>query len=221
VNSAPTDTNPLLPAQADMQLVFDAMGLTSLPNGAAELTRREMLFVQRVLEHGQMARAAIEAGYSEASAGAIASETLRKPKVFAFYKRCTDVLANDTAKLVRTTYERYVVFHAKTIEAAQVRADADTWLNIELVKETGKNSKERTTQELRRAQAQRDERTYSGLARAEGTLLAAMLGKLKIQIEGNVKVSVVTDEDRAHLTALEEQGVPVRIPPLTHTGGRN
>jgi hypothetical protein len=221
VTPAPTDTNPLLPTEPDVQLVFDAMGLSSLPHGAGALTRREMVFVQRMLEHGQMARAAVEAGYSEASAGAIASETLRKPKVFAFYKRCCDVVANDTAKLVRSTYERYVIFHAKAIEAAQVRADADTWLATGLVTESGKNSKERTVQELRRTQAQRDEKTYSGLARAEATLLAAMLGKLKIKIEGDVKVSVVTDEDRAHLTSLEELGVPVRTPPLAGAGGRN
>lgn len=209
---------PLQLSMPEIEQGFAATGIKALPDGVSELNRREMVFVMRLLEHGQHARAAVEAGYSEASAGAIASELLRKPKVFAFYRRCTDKLANDAAGIVRTTFERYVVFHAKAMEAAQQRRDADEFLVAGFDRTTGKNAKDRTEYELAHARAQRDEKIYSAQARAEGMLLAALLGKLKVKIEGDVRVSVVTDEDRRHLMELEAAGVPVRMPEL---GGRN
>jgi hypothetical protein len=220
--SAPTSAAPsgeLQISLADVERGFAGTGIRSLPEGVSDLNRREMIFVQRLLEHGQQRRAAIEAGYSENSADSTASFLLRKPKVFAFYRRCTDKLANDAGTVVRTTFERYVIFNAKAQSAAQERADADTWLAKEYQSETGKIAKERTKFEEQRSRAQRDEKLYSSLARGEGMLLAALLGKLKVKIEGDVKVSVVTDEDREHLADLERQGVPVRMPAIT--GGRN
>lgn len=214
----PDRPSPLQLSLVEIERGFAATGIKTLPDGVADLNRREMVFVQRLLEHGQHARAAIEAGYSEASAGPIAAELLRKPKVFAFYRRCTEKLANDAAQLVRTTFERYVIFHAKAMEAGQQVKDADTFLVSGFETTTGKSAKDKTEYEQARARAQRDEKLYSGLARGEGMLLAALLGKLKIKIEGDVKVSVVTDEDREHLMSLEAQGVPVRMPSL---GGRN
>lgn len=214
----PATVSPLQLSLTQIERAFAATGIKTLPNGVGELNRREMIFVQRLLEHGQHARAAIEAGYSDRSAGAIASELLRKPKVFAFYRSCIEQLANDAAQLVRTTFERYVIFHAKAMEAAQVSMDADTWLAAGFEQTTGRTAKDKTEYELKRDRAQRNEKIYSGLARGEGMLLAALLGKLKIKIEGDVKVSVVTDEDREHLMSLEAQGVPVRMPAL---GGRN
>ncbi|HBJ87140.1 MAG TPA: hypothetical protein DDZ88_25425 [Verrucomicrobiales bacterium] len=217
-----SQTQTIRPQQltlSEIERGFAACGIKELPQGVSELNRREMLFVQRLLEHGQQRRAAIEAGYSETSADSTASFLLRKPKVFAFYRRCTEGLANDAGTVVRTTFERYVVFNAKAQNAAQERADADTWLAKEFSDEDGKNAKQRTKYEQLRARAQRDEKLYSGLARAEGTLLAALLGKLKIKIEGELKFSVVTDEDREHLMQLEAAGVPVRMPQMA--GGRN
>lgn len=210
--------NPLQLSLVEIERGFAATGIKTLPDGVADLNRREMVFVQRLLEHGQHARAAIEAGYSEASAGAIASELLRKPKVFAFYRRCVDKLANEISVVVRATFERHVIYHAKAMEASQAVKDADAFLVSGFEQTSGKSAKDRTEYELARTRAQRDEKTYSGMARAEATLLGALLGKLKIKIEGDVKVSVVSDEDRAHLMQLEAAGVPVRMPAL---GGRN
>lgn len=210
---------PLQMTLPEIERGFAACGVKALPDGVSDLTRREMIFVMRMLDHGQCAKAAIEAGYSETSAGQIASETLRKPKVFAFYRRCTEMVANDAAQIVRTTYERYVVFHAKALEAAQNVKDADVFLVSGFRDEKGKNGKERTEYEQARDRAQRDEKHYASQARAEGTLLAALLGKLKIKIEGELKFSVVTDEDREHLMSLASQGVPVTMPELM--GGRN
>lgn len=109
---------------------FAAAGIGELPQGVAELTRREMRFVMGVLEHGQMARAAIDAGYSPDSAGQIASETLRKPKVFAFYKRCLDKVASQAELVVRRCYERSVIFHARAMEAGQTLREANEWLLV-------------------------------------------------------------------------------------------
>lgn len=214
----PAPAGPLQLSMAEIERGFAATGIKTLPDGVSALSRREMIFVQRLLEHGQQARAAIEAGYSETSAHSTASFLLRKPKVFAFYRKCTDKLANDAATVVRTTFERYVIFNAKAQSAAQERADADAWLAKEFTEEKGKNAKDRTKYEDVRTRAQREEKLYSSLARAEGMLLAALLGKLKIKIEGDVRVSVITDEDRRHLQELEAAGVPVRMPEL---GGRN
>lgn len=210
---------PLQLTLPEIERSFAACGIKELPEGVAELTRREMVFVMRMLEHGQCARAAVEAGYSEQSAGQIASETLRKPKVFAFYRRCTEKVANDAAQIVRTTYERYVIFHAKVMEAAQTVKDAETFIVSGFKNENGKNAKDRIEYEQKRDRAQRDEKLYASQARAEGTLLAALLGKLKIKIEGELKFSVVTDEDREHLMDLARQGVPVVMPDMV--GGRN
>ncbi|HWA07937.1 MAG TPA: terminase small subunit [Opitutaceae bacterium] len=203
----------------EIERAFAATGIKTLPDGVSDLNRREMVFVARLLEHGQHARAAIEAGYSETSAGPIASELLRKPKVFAFYRRCLDKVASDAAVVVRSTFERYVILNAKFLEAAQQVKDADAFLVSGFQSTNGKAAKDRTDYEQARARAQRDEKHYSTLARGEGMLLAALLGKLKVQIAGDVHVSVISDEDRAHLMSLEAQGVPVRMPALA--GGRN
>ena len=51
-----------------------------------ELTGRQKKFAEGYLEHGQIKKAAIVAGYSEKSASSIGSILLRKPAVQAFLK---------------------------------------------------------------------------------------------------------------------------------------
>lgn len=179
-----------------------------------ELTRREMKFVAAVLEHGQMARAAVEAGYSATSAGAIASETLRKPKVFAFYKRCLDKVASQAELVVRRCYERSVIFHAKAMEAAQTARDASDWLLITFKEERSRYGKDVKEYELARDRAMRDEKHYAGLARAEDALLLNALGRLKVAPGSDITVNVVSDEVRDHLTELARQGVELTMPDM-------
>lgn len=203
------------------QLELTALGITEMPEGISALTRREAKFVTAYLAHGQMRQAAIEAGYSAESAGAIASETLRKPKVAAFYRRCIDQLAGEARTILRACFERHVIFHAKALEAAQTRQEADAWLIAGFNRENGKNAKETMQYELARERAMRDEKHYSGLARAEATLLLKATGKLP---EGpTVMVNVIPDEVRNHLQELARAGVPLALPDLTPTtpGGRN
>jgi phage terminase small subunit len=202
------------------QLEFAALGITELPDGVSSLTRREMRFVAEYLQHGQMRQAAIAAGYSEESAGSIASETLRKPKVAAFYRKCIDQVAGESLNVLRTCFQRYVIFHAKTLEAAQTRQDADAWLVKGFNRELGKNAKEVTEYELARERAMRDEKHFSALARAEATLLLRATGKLP---EGpTVTVNMVPDSVRDHLQELARAGVRVALPETSaHNGGRN
>ena len=193
------------------QLEFAALGFEELPSGVGELTAREVKFVCGVLEHGQMRRAAIDAGYSEESASAIASETLRKPKVSAFYRRCVDKLASQAELVLRRIYERSVIFHAKAMEAAQDKQDAEQWLLASNRQELGKNAKDVKVFELKRDRAQRDERHYTALARAEDALLLNALGRLKVS-PGEGGVNAVTDEAREQLAALARAGVEIALP---------
>lgn len=191
---------------------FAAAGINELPQGVSDLTRREMRFVVGVLEHGQMAKAAIEAGYSPDSAGAIASETLRKPKVFAFYKRCLDKVASQAELVVRRCYERSVIFHAKAMEAGQSVRDANEWLLVNWKQERSRTGKEVKEYELARERAQRDEKHYAGLARAEDALLLNALGRLKVAPGGDVTINVISDDVRTHLAELTRQGVDLALP---------
>lgn len=193
-----------------------------MPQGAGNLTQREMKFVIGVLSHGRLARAAVEAGYSEASAGAIASETLRKPKVFSFYRRCVKQVADKGDELVRRAYERSVIFHAKCIEAAQQVKDEDEWLFVRQTEVMGgKNPHKKHEHERARERAQRDEKHYAVLAAQADTLLASMIGKLTLKVEGELKHSVaISPELRQHLVELQMGGVALTVPDLTH-GRRN
>ena len=154
------------------------MKVEDLPEGVSSLNARELRFVLGVLQHGQMAKAAVEAGYSESSAGAIASETLRRAEVFAFYKRCLEMVANNAEQLTGRVYERSVIFHAKALEAVQTLKDAEAWLMRDATHEEGKGAKDRAAFERKRDRAQRDEKHYAGLANQTDGLLASLLGKI-------------------------------------------
>ena len=189
---------------------FAASGVTSLPEGAAQLTGRELKFVSRLLEHGQMGRAAKEAGYSETSAGAIATETLKKPKVMRFYRECLSAVVSKADQLTRRVYERSVMFHAKALAAAQDRANAEEWLLCEETHEKSRYGKEFRKYERAREQAQRDEKHYATLANQTDTLLAALLGKIKeLSIDNSVHHNhvILTPNFLAELSEARRQVV--------------
>lgn len=199
---------------AELTAGFAAAGIEEMPEGVGELTHREMRFVLRMLEHGQMAQAAREAGYSEQSAGVIASETLRKPKVHRFYRRCLTDVASKSALITRRVYERSVVLHARAIECAQRVQDANAWLLNTYREETGKNAKDVREYELARDRAQRDERHYVTLANQTDGLLATLLGKLTLTEDGKggFTAGVVYDDTaREQLLKLQREGVPMNF----------
>ena len=221
----PTDND----AQAGEQLklssieeAFHAHGVEELPFGFSSLTKKERTFVLQMLEHGQMARAAIEAGYSEKSAGAIASETLRKPKVFEFYRKCVESVASKGELLTRRVYERSVILHAKAIEAAQTVADADAWLlNIKRDEESTKNSKEVREYEQKRERAMRTEKLYVGLANSTDALLGQLIGKLQgLVISGELKHTHEGGMEMTLPSTALDALAQVRREVVTHTRGQ-
>lgn len=179
-------------------------GLGELPEGASDLTRREFAFVTFLLGHGQMARAAREAGYSEAAAAAIASETLRKPKVHAFYRRCLAKVANNAEQLVIRVYERSVLWHAKALEAAQEVQEAEAVLVREST-QNGKNAHTLKTYETARDRAMRAEKHYEQMAARTDTLLGGLLGKLKLNVDDGGGLKGVILDDALALELVEQR----------------
>lgn len=202
-NSEPAADNP---AKAGQLLLFEAIGVAELPQGFGDITGREQRFVLALLRHGQMAKAAVEAGYSETSAGSIASETLRKPKVFAFYQRCLGALASNADKLTQRVAERSLVLHQKAMEAAQVVADLDELILVAEKQNTGKAGTT-TEYETRREQAAKAEKHYTTLANQTDTLLASLLGKLNLNVSGTVTHNhvIVNDKLAAELVAARKR----------------
>jgi phage terminase small subunit len=204
-----------------------------LPDGAAKLTAREFAFVTKLLQHGQMARAAKEAGYAEESAAQIAAETLKKPKVHAFYRRCLSKVANNAEALVMRAYERSALWHAKCLECAQeakelrevtrrdLQNNPDAINDLVLIgkKDSGKGPT--IEYETRREQILKREKHYAALAHQADTLLATLLGKLNINISGEVNVNhaVLTD---ALITARRRvMAEPGAVRSQALSGGRN
>ena len=177
-------------------LLFEGIGVAAeqIPQGFGELTGREQKFVLNLLRHGQMARAAVEAGYSETSAGAIASETLRKPKVFAFYQRCLATVAANADAMTRRVAERSIVLHTKAMTAAQEVKDLDKLILIAHRDETGAKAKDVDEFETRREQAAKAEKHYTTLANQTDTLLASLLGKLTLNVQGTVRTQLAPEE---------------------------
>lgn len=177
-------------------LLFEGIGVAAeqIPQGFGELTGREQKFVLNLLRHGQMARAAVEAGYSETSAGAIASETLRKPKVFAFYQRCLATVAANADAMTRRVAERSIVLHTKAMTAAQEVKDLDELILIAHRDETGAKAKNVDEYESRREQAAKAEKHYTTLANQTDTLLASLLGKLTLNVQGTVRTQLAPEE---------------------------
>lgn len=167
-----------------------ASGVEETPEGLGTLTRKEVKFVTALLRHGQMAQAAKEAGYSAESAGQIASETLRKPKVFRFYKKCLAQLAKNGDEVVRRVMERSTLLHAKATECAQQAANLEKLLLLSYKDEDGcKGSKQINEYETQLSRTVKLEKHYMTLANQTDTLLASLLGKLSLSVSGEIKHS--------------------------------
>lgn len=208
--SAPADSpgqeaaeQPGLPGLEEMLRV--ETGMDTLPAGAGELQGGELAFVIALLRHGQQRRAAIEAGYSETSAGQIASELLKKPRVRRVYMACLDKLAGVAAAAVRRIEERGRIFHEKALQAAQEREDIEDKLNeLVLLGTTGKNA----TYETRREELRRLEREYAGQAMKCDEALLRAAGKFGMDVKVSGKIEggavMVTPEVLSVLTGLRE-----------------
>jgi len=166
----------------------------SLPSGIADVSAKELKFVNNLLKHGQMARAALEAGYQgeKDGAGVWASKTLRKAKVFRIYQAALSQVSQDADKLVGRVYERSVMWHERAksaheaIEQAQAKVEFLERERQERMAEGVQDSKLHReaikTAERDLAAAQTDERRYAALATKEDTLLGSLLGKLNLNV---------------------------------------
>lgn len=215
---APNDSTGQL-TLTPIEQAFAAHGVAAIPEGASQLTKKEMNFVLAMLEHGQMARAAIEAGYSADSAASIASETLKKPKVFAFYRKCIDGVASKGEQLTARVYERSVVLHAQALKAAQELSDAEAtlWELARFKDETGSKAKNVKEYEYRRDRAQRDQKHFLTLANQTDALLGTLIGKIagvhvssSVTVGGAVAVTVPA-EALAGLAAMRREVVSARM----------
>lgn len=187
-----TQTEPMTRSQQLLLAGFESLGVgvEDLPAGLGGLGRRELVFVNRLLEHGQMARAALEAGYAgeKEGAGVWASKTLRKAKVFRVYKAALAKVSADADQLVQRVYERSALWHAKAKAAAQEVEKLDGLLLSARVEHDGcKDQKVVESYETQRTRMMREERHYAQLAVREDTLLGSLLGKLRLDISGSVE----------------------------------
>ena len=168
-----------------------------VPEGMSSLTVKDLRFISGLLRHGIQSKAALEAGYGKTieAAGKTASEKLRKVKVFRFYQKCLKPVAQDAQNIVMSVYERHVLLHHKFMELGQ---DIDC-LDEEI--ESGsreeettegkfiKSSKQVTEYELKRDRLLREQKAYAAMVNQTDTLLASLLGKLNLNITGELAIS--------------------------------
>lgn len=181
----------------ERQLALDGfeeigLGLDQLPQGVGECSVKELKFVNRLLQHGQLARAAQEAGYQgdREGAGVWASKTLRKPKVFRVYQAALRHVSADADKLVGRVCERSVLWHEKAKACAQEVAELDALL-LERADSTtkGKEPGDTSYYETRRDRMMKQERHYAQLAAREDTLLGSLLGRLNLNVNVDKQVT--------------------------------
>lgn len=182
--------------------MFETIGVAEMPQGFSEITAREQRFVLELLRHGQMARAARDAGYSENSAGAIASETLRKPKVFAFYSKCLAQVASNADKLTQRVAQRSILYHDKAVAASQDIANLDALILTS--RKSGSKGFE-SQYETQREHAVRAEKHYSELSTKTDALLASLLGKLNLNVHGVVTHNHVIVDDKFEASLVEKR----------------
>lgn len=201
-----------------------------IPEGVADLSPREVKFVTGLLTHGQQGRAYEDAGFKASGDAAFvgASKLLRKPKVFRFYRQCLGHVSQNAGRLIDRVWERSIIFHEKTVRAAQEVGKLDDLILESKLKEDGLGPKgpiERQTKKwiTRREQMKRDERLYAGLARADDTLLGQLLGRIKdLNVSVDVTLSKVVS-DGAPITSdvLDTLAANYRQRMENVMGGRN
>jgi hypothetical protein len=116
-------------------------------------------------------------------------------------------VANNAEALVMRVYERSALFHAKVLECAQASREVrdvtrrELAANLDAINDLILTGKKDTAKgpvveyETRREQMLKLEKHYAALAHQADTLLATLLGKLNINISGEVNVNhaVLTD----------------------------
>ncbi|MEO0796295.1 MAG: terminase small subunit [Verrucomicrobiota bacterium] len=181
----------------------EAKNLSELPVGAGSLQPKQLKFVINLLRHGNQAQAYIEAGYNVSPdvARVKASQLVAKGNVQRFYHHCIEKLAANGNETVRRVMERATILHAKALRCAQlVEAEEDELVTLRKQRKTSNTTKGTFSEEIHERETRRDraaklERHYFGLANREDTLLASLLGKLKLNVAGTVTLEHVLKSD--------------------------
>ena len=171
---------------------FEAVGIEQkdIPEGVSDLSSRELKFVQAYLRHGQVRRAAVDAGYKAETAHVSGSRLLKKAKVAAFLRKCVNRAGQNATALVGRVFERSTMLHAKATEAGQeVQELEDLVLRMTRDEDgetpTGQVDKTVQEYETRRDKMVRLEKHYMTLANQTDTLLGSLLGKLQVNLNIN------------------------------------
>ena len=214
-NTVPTSAK--VPAQQEFAEIMAVLGvgeMHQLPAGAGQLTAKELIFVARLVSHGRMAQAATEAGYKGENTGVTASKLLRRPEVQAFYGRCIAQLAANANTIIARIFERSTAAHAEAMAAYQRMQEVDAEkLVVESETSTvstgGESSSASTsTHRIRaREQAAKDFVRFTAVADKADHLLASMLGKLNVNVTGEVKVVQVTQSALGIMANLRRQSI--------------
>jgi hypothetical protein len=153
---------------------FRAVGLDALPVGASDLSRKQLEFCLAYLKTGSAVAAAKIAGYGDAQAHA--SKVMQQPKVAAFLGKVIAKVAGNADKLIERVWERSARLHEQLTE-------------LQAKPEGGRDFKK--------------EVQLTDLANKTDTLLATILGKLIVNVQGNI--GIFPAEQRAELIALQNE----------------
>jgi hypothetical protein len=162
----------------------EVTGLAELPLGFSELNRKQQTFVQRYLAHGNTMRAAREAGYADPESEG--HRLSRRPAIAAVLAQAGARVAKDADALLRRAMERSVWLHNELREQRAKRMDSANGVG----------------------DTRRERELFEQCARAD-TLVAALLGKLNVNVNGSIehnhRVSVVPEETRRQLLSIQRE----------------
>lgn len=97
-----------------LEVACAGIGLAELPQGLADLTKRQRDFVFAYLKTGSATEAARQAGYADPAPEG--SKALRNPKVAAVLAQAALPIAKDADQLVRRAAQRSIALHHLFIE---------------------------------------------------------------------------------------------------------
>lgn len=188
MTAAPSSTVSIeqLPLPGSAEL-FAAVGLTDVPQGLDSMTARQRQFAIEFLKCGNTTEAARRAGYSTPESDG--SKVKKNAVVAAFLDQAGRRLSKDADSVVKRAMDRSIWLHDE--------------LQLERAKPDGSRNWKR-------------EKQLHGLVHKADMLLAALVGKLQLNVKVGGEVThnhTISDEQRQHLLELQkgmESWTPVR-----------
>ncbi len=212
------------PSQLTLSLIAEsvgAKGVDELPGGVGELSGRELAFVQGLLAGKSQVEAALAApGGGEQTrdqAMSWASKSLRKPHVVAFYGRCIERVAANAGAVAQRLTEMSLQLHRIATEQLERWREAELAVAEEVLAQEAKrkagisiSDTERTILAVRERQrdvAFRQAGFAVKEAKDHNETLAAMLGKLRLTVDGEVRHVAVAQQALSYLAEARMEGL--------------